>query len=307
MNMNVKIVKNLDEANAITHAGTFHADEIFATVILSKIMPEIKLLRVTELTGKVLENIIVYDIGGGKYDHHQFGGNGQRENGVKYAACGLIWKNFGKKVLEKYNVKEIDYIWKYLDKNFIQFIDSTDNGLLPKLDTDYRNVHISYIIGLFNPKWDEQEQDSDKDFLKALNLAEIIFDELLKDTISKLKAKDMVEDAIKNSKDGIMILEKTVPWKEFLLESKEEQAKNINFVIFPSKRGGYNVYAVPKKIGSFENRKDLPESWRGLRDYDLQNITGVKTARFCHNAGFICCAEKKEDIIKLAYLANEKT
>ena len=37
--MNIKITKNIKEANCITHAGTFHADEIFATLILSKIIP----------------------------------------------------------------------------------------------------------------------------------------------------------------------------------------------------------------------------------------------------------------------------
>ena len=34
------------------------------------------------------------------------GGNGQRDNGVKYASCGLIWKSYGKKYLEKCNVKK---------------------------------------------------------------------------------------------------------------------------------------------------------------------------------------------------------
>ena len=102
-----------------------------------------------------------------------------------------------------------------------------------------------------------------------------------------------------------MILDEFMPWREFLLDSNNPKAKNINFVIFPSKRGGYNVHAVPLRIGSFENRKDLPSSWGGLRDEELQKVTGVKTARFCHNNLFIASAETKEDIIKLAHLAVE--
>ena len=35
---NIKITKNIDEANLMTHSGTFHADEIFGTIILSKIV-----------------------------------------------------------------------------------------------------------------------------------------------------------------------------------------------------------------------------------------------------------------------------
>lgn len=301
--MNIKLTKNIEEANCITHSGTFHADEVFATVILSKIIPEIVLIRLQEVREKVKENTLVYDIGGGKFDHHQFGGNGERKNGVKYAACGLIWKEFGREVLKKLNVEDIDYVFDYVDKNLIQFIDSNDNGQLPKIDLDYKYVHISQIIAFFNPRWDE-EIDSDIKFRKALYLAETIFDEFLQDAISKSKAKEEVEQAINDQKEGIMILNKYMPWKDFVLESTNPKAQEINFVVFPSKRGGYNVYAVPKEKGSFENRKCLPQGWRGLRDEKLQAITGVKTARFCHNAGFICSSEKKEDAIKLAQMAQ---
>lgn len=300
--MNIKLTKNINEANCITHSGTFHADEIFATLILSKIMQKITLIRVQEVREKTNENVLVYDIGAGKYDHHQFGGNGERENGIKYAAAGLIWKEFGRNLLENYNVEDIDYVWNYIDKNLIQFIDSNDNGQLPKLQADYRNVHLSYIIGLFNSKWDE-EVDNDENFMRALEIANTIFEEFLSDTFSKMKAKKIVDKAIEESKDGIVILKKYVPWKEFIVNSENEKAKDIDFVVFPSKRGGYNVYAVPIEIGSFENRKSLPQSWRGKRDEELQRVTGVKTARFCHNAGFICSCETMEDAINLAYLA----
>ncbi|MBO4815725.1 MAG: MYG1 family protein [Clostridia bacterium] len=299
----IKLTKNINEANCITHSGTFHADEIFATLILSKIIPEITLIRVQEVKEMPDENVLVYDIGAGKYDHHQFGGNGERENGIKYAACGLIWKEFGKKLLEKYNVEDIDYTWNYIDKNLIQFIDSNDNGQLPKLQADYRNVHLSYMIGLFNSKWDE-DVDNDENFMRALDFANNVFDEFLADTISKMKAKKIVDKTIDESKDGILILEKYVPWKDFIVNSEKQKAKDINFVVFPSKRGGYNVYAVPIEIGSFENRKLLPQSWRGKRDEELQQITGVKTARFCHNAGFICSCETMEDAVALAYKAT---
>ena len=88
----IEIVKELKEANCVTHGGKFHSDEIFATVILSKILTNIKLIRVNEVTDSMRESIakkLVYDIGGGEFDHHQAGGNGQRDNGVKYASCGF--------------------------------------------------------------------------------------------------------------------------------------------------------------------------------------------------------------------------
>ena len=150
---NLKITKNIQEANCITHTGKFHTDEVFATVILSKVLKEVKLIRVNEISEnlKVLENqnkIIIYDIGGGKHDHHQPRGNGVRENGVKYAACGLIWRNFGKELLKNIGVssEEIDEIYKKIDKNLIQYIDANDNGETPKIDTDYKFIELSSII-----------------------------------------------------------------------------------------------------------------------------------------------------------------
>ena len=301
--MSIEIVKNIKEANCVTHGGTFHADDVFATVILSKIMPEIRIIRLLEVTEQMPENAIIYDIGAGNFDHHQFGGNGERE-GVKYAACGLIWKQFGKEVLKKYEIEDLEYTFKYIDRSLIQFIDSVDNGQLPPSNTNYKYIHISKIIGWFNPNWNEKIDD-DKRFLEAVKFAEIVFDEFMHNTVSKMKARNLIELEIEKTEDRILILKEYMPWKELLLESKNPKAKNINFVVFPSKRGGYNVYSVPKELGSFENRKSMPEAWRGLRDEALQKVTGVATARFCHNGGFICAAENFEDIVLLARIADK--
>lgn len=53
----IEIVKELKEANCVTHGGKFHSDEIFATVILSKILTNIKLIRVNEVTDSMRESV----------------------------------------------------------------------------------------------------------------------------------------------------------------------------------------------------------------------------------------------------------
>ncbi len=301
---NIATTKEIKEANCITHSGTFHADEVFATVLLSIILKDIKVLRINELKENV-ENAIIYDVGLGKLDHHQKGGNGKRDNGVMYAACGLVWKEYGRKILEKIGVdkKDLDYMFNQIDKKLIQYIDANDNGITPSIDTEYKFVTLASIIASFNPNWTD-DIDADIRFIDAVNLAKTIVENILNGEISKLKAKDRVEKAIENSENGILVLDEFMPWKEFVLESKIEKAKDILFAVFPSNRGGYSVYTVPKEEGSFENRKNLPKEWAGLRDEALQKVTGVKTARFCHTACFICTAETKEDAIKLAKLAN---
>lgn len=301
--MNIRMTKNIEEANCITHNGTFHCDEIFSTIMFSKLLPDVVVCRTSDLE-KAKKTQYIYDVGGGELDHHQFGGNGERENGVKYSSCGLVWKKYGKDIIKKYTNDNIDETWQMIDKNLIQCIDAGDNGQIPDIDTSYRLVQVANIISEFNPTWDENV-DPDIKFQKALQVAEIVFENSIINTISKIKAKGKVELAINDAKDGIMTLEKFLPWKEVLLESDSAKAKLINFVIFPSNRGGYNIYTVPEKLGSFESRKLFPKEWAGLKDKELQKVTTVKTARFCHNKCFICAVDTKEDALKLAIIANK--
>ncbi|MGN1013179.1 MAG: MYG1 family protein [Clostridia bacterium] len=303
---NIEVTKDINRANCITHSGTFHADEVFATVLLSLILDNINILRINEVDeSKIYKEAIIYDVGLGELDHHQAGGNGKRNNGIPYAACGLIWKKYGVSILENIGISNdnIDYLFNKIDKNLIQFIDANDNGITPSIKTDYKYISLASIIASFNPNWDE-DVDADIRFIDAINLARIIVKNEFESEISKLKAKSKVENAINCSENDIMILDEFMPWKEFILESNLKKAKDILYVVFPSNRGGYNVYAVPKEEGSFENRKSFPKEWAGLRDENLQKVTGVKTARFCHTACFICTAQTKDDAIKLAILAK---
>lgn len=298
----INITKNYDEANFVTHSGKFHADEVFSTILLEKIYGNINLIRLSEVEGYSVEEKIVYDIGGGKFDHHQQGGNGQRANGIKYAAFGLLWQEYGIRLLNNLNVEDIEECYNILDKNFVQFIDAVDNGQVQFEKIDIKVVSVSDVIEGLNPNWDENI-DSDIKFYEALDIARKIFDNKIQSAISKAKAKKFVDEAIEKSKDGIMILDKYMPYQEFVLESKNEKAKEILYAVFPSNRGGYNVRAISKELGSFECRKKLPKEWAGLRNESLQDVTGVETASFCHNALFICVAQNLDDALKLAKMA----
>jgi len=47
----------------------------------------------------------------------------------------------------------------------------------------------------------------------------------------------------------------------------------------------------------------LPKSWAGKRDRELEKITGVAGAIFCHRNLFLAVAKTKEAILQLAELA----
>lgn len=300
----INVVKDFKKANFVTHAGKFHADEVFGTVLLEKIYENVNLIRLPEVDGYDLSDKIVFDIGGGKFDHHQIGGNGSRESGIKYAAFGLLWKEYGRAYLEKLNAENVEDCFVMFDKNFVQFIDAGDNGQIPFENINIKIESLSDVIEGFNPNWNE-ETDADIKFCEALDIARLIFENKINGVIAKCSAKKFVEEAINNSSNGIMVLDRFMPYQEFVLESDNPKAKDILYAVFKSNRNGYNVRAIPKVLGSFENRKRLPQKWAGLRNEELQNVTKVKTATFCHNAGFICVAGTLEDAIELARQAVE--
>lgn len=303
---NIIVCDLTDNPDLITHSGTFHADEVFATIVLQQILDKdiIKMSRVNSILKN--EYALIYDIGGGKYDHHQIGGNGERENGIKYAAFGLVWKEFGIKFLKTLDVSNEKELWNMVDEKLVQVIDATDNGQLKNTNQfNIETLSLSKLISLYNSNWNE-EQNQDSKFLEAIEFATNIFNKLLETFESKIKAKEIIKEKIKKTRNNILILEKFVPWKETILENESQEAKNILYVITPSNREGYTIMAVPKEVGTFEVRKPFPKSWAGLRDEELVKETGVETATFCHNNKFLCVTKTKEDAIALAKLAIKK-
>lgn len=295
----IRTTKDLTQATAITHGGVFHSDEVMATVILSKILEDVTILRTFDIPKNLDPSIIVYDIGGGKYDHHQKGGNGQRENGIPYSSCGLIWKKIGLALIKKLEAPNPELVWSIIDRDLVQGIDAIDNGAKLKSDYSAKAMTVPRAISGFNPTWDSDE-DFDEAFLRAISFAEMIFDNELKNAIAQAKAKVFVEDAINKSSDHVMVLNRFVPWQEFIFSSNNPQADDLWVVVYPARRGGYNWQLVPDSLGSFNSRRSILPSWKGLSGIKLQKVTGVADATFCHNAGFIGGAESLEGALALA-------
>ena len=75
------------------------------------------------------------------------------------------------------------------------------------------------------------------------------------------------------------------------------------FVVFPDMDNQWVIKTVRDDPDSFVDRKQLPASWAGKRDEELEKITGVLGSIFCANGRFIAKAKTKEAILKLAELA----
>lgn len=261
---------NIIPDNGFTHAGTFHADDVFSTALLKILNPNFNVKRGYD----VPENFdgIVYDIGFGKYDHHQIN-NEKRQNGVEYASFGKLWRDYGELILNKTECVHFDH-------NFIEHLDLSDNT--GEKDT------LASVISSFNPLWDEQEK-SDEYFNDAVNYAINILNKQFNKYKKNREAESYVLKAYNKSNKEIVILDKYYPWIKVLSATKAK------YVIHPSNRGGYIVQCVPFKNGKL--KVSFPECLRGKDSKFLDNI--IPGLKFVHNNGFMASTDSIETCNKL--------
>ena len=295
--MELRITKKIEEANLITHSGTFHPDDVFSTMFLAKIIKNPCVCRTTKVEGNK-SDAIIYDIGYTEFDHHGPDAK-MRNDKIKYCSFGLLWQKFGMDYLKLIECDDRQKLFNKIDENLIMQIDGIDNGLFPKIEAEYKLTDLDKIIDSFNKSWDE-EVDNDDNFIEAVKIAEVIFERVLKKENSKIKAAKIVDERISTVKDNILILDEYLPYQEAIFDSNNPLAKEIKVVIFPSNRGGFSIKPMTKSKETKELLVNFNKEYRGLHDEELANISNIKTARFVHISGFLACADTIEDAILLA-------
>lgn len=280
----VRMVNNIDEANCITHSGTMHADEVFATAFLDLYLENVKVYRTGRIDGYT-GDAIIYDIGRGKYDHHQIDAE-KRDNGITYSSLGLLWREFGRDFLRKYNFSNIEEVWNGIDKDLIEGIDADDNGVFPKIEANYKTKTLPNVIKIFNPSYDSGENETEQ-FLKAVKLAKMILEEEIVYINGKIISDHKVTEIINNSdiSKGYLYLDEYFPYEDAILN--HPQGDKILFVAFPSNRGGYAIKTVSKSADDKTARRLFPEEWAGLQDSQLEEVSEIPGLRFCHTGRFI--------------------
>jgi uncharacterized UPF0160 family protein len=272
-----------------------------ATAILKEVF-EVEIIRTRD--SKILDKLhIVYDVGGGKFDHH---GTEKvfREDDIPYAASGLIWSEFGRQVIKSKDSslkeEEVESVFQYIDRILIEGIDALDNGVW--IDTtEIPLMNISSIISGFNPNW-KSDKDENEAFNEAVKIASSVLDNAMNNKFSVLKARDIVAGAYENRKTKeLLILNKYCPYGESLRDIDKDN--EVLFVAYP-KKDGYAMQTVRKE--DRQDKKKLPEAWAGKRDEELGAVTGVKDAVFCHTGRFIAVAGSLQGIMKMARLAIDE-
>ena len=279
-----------------THNGNFHADDVFSIAAFKMLLPSFKLIRTRDLELITKADIVldvggVYDADADRFDHHQRGGAGGRENGVPFSSFGLIWQKYGLEICQGNQA-----VANAVDAGLVSNIDAIDCG---HVEGVIQGITLSQTIGMFNPTWQE-DSHCDVCFDEAVEFAACVLTRFIAAASGGISAKAIVAKAIDDAEDPrVIVLEQYTPWKKTVHTLSEEAL----YVVYPSQTGEWRIQTVPVELGSFEDRKSLPKPWAGLSDEELQEVTGIEDAMFCHNGLFIAGAKSFESTMKMASMA----
>lgn len=282
----------------------------------------------------------VVDVGGeynpptNRYDHHQRTFTSTfPSRSTKLSSAGLVYLHFGKAIIAlrtglDERSERVDILWKKVYEDFIEALDAHDNGISVYDPSETQNLHkrfhdgginLGSLVGDLNANYGdedgltpEQVQEAEDDrFLKASSLmGETFIRKLTYYYRAWLPARTLVHetfDARKeyDAKGRLMVFPRGCPWKDHLytLEAERPDEKKVLYVLYPeSEHEGakWRIQAVSVSIDSFESRKPLPEAWRGVRDDQLSEVSGIPGCIFAHASGFIGGNKTKEGALDMA-------
>ncbi len=314
-----------------THDGTFHADETTACAILSYLFDVTHVIRSRD-PAELEKADIVIDVSSlnddKHFDHHSKDFTLCRDNGIKYATAGLMWKKFGIDYLKKVAKNELNFTpsakviqraFVRIDEDFMTMIDLNDNGQLTAYAeslSDAKTEHEEYILNSLNELYQSSPdipyivammnlpnktgEEQDKSFTQTVKMLKTI---LLNSAINALHTESGVEKVINAYKGGeLLIMHERLPWTQAVLNNPEV-FKECLIAVYPDRNQRWRVQSLPvSKAQRFKNRLSAPLSWRGLNDVELDKVTGLKNTTFIHKSGFTGGAQNFDDNLELANL-----
>jgi uncharacterized UPF0160 family protein len=310
---------NLQTLNVVTHNGIFHPDEVTGLGILKLANgdKEVKITRSRnpkdwEEADCVLDVGGVYDYCTNRFDHHQGDFDRTYEDSVvKMATAGLVWEKFYREASREVigeNLSYLEYtrVHEYVEENLIKMVDAHDNNQalhevgVRGSDETLVNHSYSNIISGFN--------GSDGGFEQAIEVAMMVLRNTINSAWKKIKGEKIFKQALadrmvigEGRAQTILVLPEFVPWQDLLRNVNQEET--IGFCVYPDLTGQWRVQTVKDENG--EDILSLPKEWGALRAEELQKVTEVEDAVFCHKNLFIAGSESMDGAIDLAKLAME--
>jgi uncharacterized UPF0160 family protein len=336
----------------ITHEGPFHTDEVFGTALLKDIFPEsmelksggktdfVKYLRTRDKKiverARDSESTMLIDEGADYdyerfiFDHHQLEGAGERENGVKYATAGLIWKHFGKEWIKYVDVysrhadlstDDIELISHLVDENYVQYIDANDTGQMESItctlsdgtQLDGKAFSLAEIVRLYNV--DTRDKTAQQRFDAAVEVMRTALFSIVSkymELIEGLRKLKLEKCEFLADNRAVIINQNIGPTVTSYAIDKKEEFKDVEYFAVLNPKGGYSIMVAPTREGirEYRNPNMIPKELRlGNNVEEMNTILGVEKGGmlFSHPVGFFAQCKDLETAKKfLTYCTNKE-
>jgi uncharacterized UPF0160 family protein len=271
-----------------THNGSFHADEVTACALLLvfDLIDEDKIVR-TRDPEKLQKCEYVCDVGGiydpqsKRLDHHQIDYQGE------LSSAGMVL------LYIKVNQIIDETIYNFLNHSLILGVDAHDNGRV-----SYAVGHCSFsnVISNFVPiRYDASEEMQNAAFSDALHFVVGHLQRLLQRYRYMQSCREEVIASMA-TQEIYLHFSQALPWMDIFFELGGERHP-AKFVIMPSGDHWKLRGIPPNSQDRMKVRLPLPENWAGLLEKDLEKVTGIPGAIFCHKGRFISVWKTKEDAL----------
>lgn len=269
----MKKLINKNEVTAAVHAGEFHADDAACVALLQLVYGTENVTVRREFQIESTEGFdFVLDIGQIdeikddliRLDHHPVSGR-QEDKGVLTTVkngndddvdiphCAFT------KLAQLVLADESQEVQDELMQTVLVPLAMQDNGI--EMSGFTPRAFPFGFVHAFNGAWDEDGSPvaQYERFMQAVSIVRQVLDRIVVRTRSKFAASAIVNEAIANSTDGVVVLPQFAPWQDYVLVANDGNP-TWRLVVFPSNRGGYMIQVVPKEAGSFVSWVSIPES-----------------------------------------------
>jgi hypothetical protein len=276
----MKKIINKNSVVAAVHAGEFHADDAACVALLQlaygienvSVRREFK-IESTEGFDFVLDVGQIDEVSDNlvRLDHHPVSGR-QEDKGVLTTVKSGAGEEVPvphcafTKLAKLVFADESAEVQEELMQTVLIPLAMQDNGI--EVDGYTPRSFPFGFVHAFNGAWDEEGSPAAQydRFMQAVDVVRQVLDRIIVRTRSKFAASAIVNEAIANSTDGVVVLPRFAPWQDYVLAANNGQP-TWKLVVFPSNRGGFMLQVVPKEAGSFASWVSIPESVKSCEGF----------------------------------------
>lgn len=227
-----------------------------------------------------------------------------RENGIQYAAFGLVWKEYGARLCS--NIQDVA---DEVDRMLVQAVDGPDNGqelYLPSDQYDVAPVTVGTLFALFEQHGTDEPVGLQDDFADAVIVAKQFIVLSVRKAHARVEKQKRAGQIFAQAEDKRIMISEDYVGRNYFARYQEALCAVSPRTGDPA--GEWGIGIVPLDANSMRGRIQFPQPWWGLRGQELQDVSGIAGAKFVHHSGdFMAVANSRKAAIEMAQSAIDQS